>query len=209
MGIFSENSSLMQFLGKMGDLMILNLLFVICSLPLVTVGASLTALYRVTILRARGDESSILRLFWSAFRANFRQATFLELLMLVFAALACMDLYLLYHGVAGESLLIVILCLLPVAIYLMVHSYVYPLCAQFENTVEQTIKNAFILAVGHLPISLVVTALNLSPLIILAVSGELFEKTLVLWLLLGFAVEARINERLLHRVFKPFLPDNG
>lgn len=209
MSIFSENSPLMRFLGKMGDFMILNLVFVFSAFPLFTLGASLTALYRVTILRAKGDDSSIPRLFWKAFRTNFRQATTIELIMLFFAALVCMDLYLLYTGIAGESLLIVILCLMPLAIFLMIHSYVYPLLAWFENTVGHTIKNAFMLAIGNFPTTLAVTVLNLSPVIILAISRELFQKSVVLWVLLGFAVIAWINERLLHRVFKLFIPGNG
>lgn len=209
MSLFSENSPLMQFCGKLGDFMILNVIFIFSSFPLITVGTSLTALYAVTIQRANGDASSILRLYWNAFRSNFRQATCMEMIMLGFAALTGVDLYLLYTGVVGESLLAVILCLLPVAFLLMIHSYVYPLLAQFENTVGQTIKNAFILAIGNFPITLAVTVLNLSPVIILAISRELFQKTTVLWVLVGFAVVAWINARLLHRVFLPFIPDDG
>ena len=75
--MFRSDSLLMRLLDRLGTLLILNLLFLLCSLPIVTVGAASTALYTVTLREARGDARSILSGFFTAFRKNFWKATLL------------------------------------------------------------------------------------------------------------------------------------
>ena len=206
MKLLSENSPLIRFLSQLADFMMLNLIYLAFSIPLFTAGASTAALYSVMIHRSNGNESPVLRLFWDSFRSCFAQATLTALILLLPAALVCGDLYLLYIGAAGASTLLVWICLIPAAIFPMLLAYVFPLTAQFDNSPGQTVKNALLLAIGNLPVTLAVTALNLSPVAILLISREFFAKTLVWWLLVGFALVAWANEKLLHQVFKHFIP---
>lgn len=73
--VFNMDSPLMRFLSWLADLVILNLCFLIGSLPLVTAGASLTALYSVCLKMVRNEESGIFTGFWKAWKANLRQST--------------------------------------------------------------------------------------------------------------------------------------
>ena len=79
-------------MGRVADLIMLNVVFLICCLPIVTIGASLTALHYVTLKMARNEESYIIRSFFKSFKQNFKQATVINLIMLAVAAILYMDL---------------------------------------------------------------------------------------------------------------------
>ena len=81
-GIFNYDNPVWRFIGKLGDLMILNILWVICSIPIFTMGASTTAVYYVTMKLVRGDDGYTLRNYFKSFKENFKQATVIWLLML-------------------------------------------------------------------------------------------------------------------------------
>ena len=80
MSIFAPDGKLARCLNCIGNLMILNILTLICCIPLVTAGAAMTALYTMTMRMARNEEGSIVREYFQAFRDNFKQATILWLI---------------------------------------------------------------------------------------------------------------------------------
>ena len=90
MSIFNMDGPVFRFLNKMADLCILNLIFLLCCLPIITIGASVTALYSVTLKMSRDQEGYIARSFFKAFKANFKQATsiWIPSLLLLFIMLA-------------------------------------------------------------------------------------------------------------------------
>ena len=77
MNIFNPDSPIMRFLSRLFDLIVLNALFIICCLPVVTIGASITAMYSVTLKMIRNEECYIVRGFFSSFKKNFKTATLL------------------------------------------------------------------------------------------------------------------------------------
>ena len=96
-GLFNFDSPLMQFLTKVADLIILNLLFLVTSVPVITIGASATALHYVALRMIHGQEGPITRDYFRSFRTNFRQATAIWLLLLGFALIAFLNSYILEH----------------------------------------------------------------------------------------------------------------
>ena len=91
--LFNLDSPIMVFLGKVGDLIWLNVLTMICCIPIVTVGASITALHYVSIKMVRNEEGYLTKNFFKSFRQNFFQATVLWVLMLFILAVAGADFY--------------------------------------------------------------------------------------------------------------------
>lgn len=81
-GIFNYDNPVWRFIGKLGDLIILNILWIVCSIPVFTAGASTTAVYYVTLKLVRDEEDSTIRSFFRSFKSNFRQATGIWLIML-------------------------------------------------------------------------------------------------------------------------------
>ena len=99
---FNLDNPLMQFLSTLTDIVILNVISLICCIPVVTIGASLTALHYVTIRMARKEEGYIIRDFFKSFRQNFIQSTVIWLLFLVisfffYAGLTCCCIYVIPH----------------------------------------------------------------------------------------------------------------
>ena len=81
--VFSPDSPVISFLGKIADLIIINLLVIICSLPIFTIGASWTAMYYVTVKMVKNEESYVTKDFFKSFKQNFRQATVIWLINLI------------------------------------------------------------------------------------------------------------------------------
>lgn len=199
---FNLDSPLMQMLTRVGDLIILNALFLLCCIPLVTIGASTAALQKVTQSIVFDEDRSIAKDFFRAFRENFRQATALWLMMVIFgAAMACNDL--LISGFVAGTLATVLKSVLVVALALVavLAAYMFPLMVRYTNTLREHATNALILAVVKLPRTIVLVLLAAMPWLILAISLETFVSTLVFWLAIGFGFTSFMSSTLLKRVF--------
>lgn len=199
MSIFQIDSPFYDTLRRLTELIILNLLWLIFSVPLITIGASTAAMYAV--LMREDKESSTIKRFWRAFWSNLKSSFPLTLIMACLAIIAWIA-YLIF--LAGDMSKIQISDVPPALLILMffcVNSYVWPLYAQFENTTGQIIKNALLLALAHFPTSLLMAALNMVPIVWLLYATQSFMKFLMIWLLIGFAAIASLCVRML----KPIL----
>lgn len=198
----------MRYLNRLADLMILNLLFLLTSIPIFTIGASLTALYSVCFRLGTDREGSTFRDYFAAFKENFRQATSLFLLLLLWlmgtggaAVIFCfMAGWMHYLFVPFAVLFIVVV---------LVASYVFPLLSRFENRTATTLKNAVLLSLGYLPRSIIIGAINLFPFVLLAVDLLTFLKAGFAWLIIWFSAAAYCNCLLLKRVFALYLEEEN
>lgn len=201
------DSPLMRFLTKIADLMVLNILFCVTSIPLITIGASWTALYSVTLKMVRDEEGSVSRSYFRSFRQNFKQATLLWLGVLVVLALLVLDIRIL-NGVAGGTapgLLRVgveILALLGI----MVLQYLFPSLARFEASLADTLKNACMMALAHLPKTALMTAAAVGAVWITLINNTTIAIGLMVWPLIGFSLMAFGNSGILRKTFDNYVP---
>ena len=206
MKLFHPDSRLMKLLTLVGQLMLLNIVWLICCIPVLTVGPSTTAMYVILRRLLRKEGPSILPDFFRAFRDNFKKSFLLNLILLIPMAMVVSLLYLTQSrslAAAGFNLF----AWIAIVVITMVWSYVWPLNAWFENSLGQTLKNAFLLPVSSPIAGLLATAMNLIPIVLLSVSLELFFRLLYFWLVLGGALIAFFNARLLLLQFRPFMPE--
>ena len=202
---FDPDSWLMVKVSEFGDLIIANVLWLLTSLPIVTLGASTAALY--SVVRTPGERrysASVVKNYFRAFRKNFRQGTITFLLLLLPGAVALVNLFLLLAGMMDDSVIRYVVCAVPALLFCFVWSYVFPLMARFENTVKKTLVNALLLSVAHFPTTILVTVINLIPLAVLLFFTDWFFGYVILWILLGFAAIAKVNTLLLERVFRRY-----
>lgn len=205
--LFRMDSPLMRFLTKIADLMVLNILFCVTSIPLITIGASWTALYSVTLKMVRDEEGSVSRSYFRSFRQNFRQATLLWLGVLVVLALLVLDIRVL-NGMAGGTapgLLRVgveILALLGI----MVLQYLFPSLARFEASLADTLKNACMMALAHLPKTALMTAAVVGAVWITLINNTTIAIGLMVWSLIGFSLMAFGNSGILRKIFDNYVP---
>lgn len=201
--MFSQDSKFMQVISRVTDLILLNMVYLLTCLPIFTIGTATSAMYTLCFQMMREEGSGVLKPYFRAFRENFRQGTviWLIILMVVLPALFYFDRVWHADGILRYTGLVFILI---TAVGLLTASYVFPWISQFRNTTAQSLQNALILSISHLPRSVCILGINLLPLILWAVNYDLFEKISFLWLALYFAAAAYMNCGLLWHVFKPY-----
>jgi len=167
MNIFSYDSKFSQLFVKLSYACWLNMMWMICSLPIITIGASTTALYSVTLKIADETESNITRQFIHAFRSNFKQSTRLWILLLIAGLLIGGDFYVVMHMRSMSSGSLAIMWTLNLAlliavsiIYVVVLIYIFPLIARFENTDQAMLKNSLLIGIHYLFCTIVVAAIH-------------------------------------------------
>ena len=203
--IFSPDSKIMLALTGLADLMILNLLFVATCIPVFTIGAASSALYTVCFRMIRQEEGHIISGYLRSFRENFRQGTVIWLILLLLAAVGALNLGWL-DSIGGLMQTVMrLLTVMVLAILAFIHAYVFPLQSQFRNTVKVTLSNAFLLSIGHLPRTMLITVLNLFPLGLLAVNLYTFLDSALVWFVIYFSGTAFLNSLLLKKVFAPYM----
>lgn len=204
--LFHYDSPLIKWLNRTGKIVILNMLWVLCCIPVLTIGASTTALYRVTMaLAMQKDDASVARDFLHAFRTNFKPATFVWLILLFPALLIFVNLALFINGNLGTSLVGLCICLIPIPPLLFIFAYIFAYVATFEDMPLRAIANSAIISISNFPKTLAMVALNLSPFLVYFLSIELFLRLLFVWLLLAFALIAYLNSKLILKAFAPYL----
>lgn len=199
MKIFGLDSPLMQALSKVADLLWLNVLTVICCLPVVTVGASLTAMNYMALKIVRNEECYITRGFFKSFRQNFKQATAIWLILLLVIVILITDFFIMSGGTesgAGKILWGVVAAVGLMVVFTML--YVFPVLAKFENTVFRTIKNAFMISLMQFPKTVVMLAAYVAPMILFF----LVVPAMPLCILFGLSVPAWISAKLYNKFFK-------
>ena len=198
-GFFDPNGKMMDLLWKPVHIMFLNLLWVLFSLPIVTIGASTTALYSVLIKMRNNKEGKLLRDFWDAFKGNFRQATIIWLMILLAAFVFTTDItfFLNMGGLFGMAAAMLFVGL-DVALVVM-SLYVFPILAVFENPILKTVKNALLLPPRHLGWTVVLLALA-----ILTAIGVFLYWPLSGWFAFGLA--AFICAWIFDKIFRRYYP---
>lgn len=151
-GFFNYDNPVWRFIGKFFDIMILNVLWFVCSIPIVTIGASTTAVYYVTLKLVRDEEGATIKSFFKSFKENFKQSTIIWLIMLVVGVVIGFDMYFFLMMKTEASMFRTVMISVFggfALIYLCIGLYVFPLQSRFFNPVKRTLFNAFFMSIRH------------------------------------------------------------
>ncbi len=203
-GLFSVNSKLMAALSRIVDLVVLNVIYLLTCLPILTIGAANTALYTVCFRFGTSRESGICRSYFKAFRENFKQATGLWLLILLYLVCDIFNIFLFLQMEGDIKYIFVVFAVLGILI-LMVYSYTFPQLSQFVNTVGKTLRNSIAFTVAYLPQSIVITAVNILPFAVMILFPYLYAVLGLFWCLFYFSCAACINVHFLRKIFAPYI----
>lgn len=203
----SPDSKLMQTLSRIADLMFLNLLFLATCLPVITIGAALTALYQVCFTIGTNRENGVIMSYLRAFRDSFGTATKVWLIVLAVCAALIADLVL-CANLSGFF----IYCMIPFGILLalavLAAATAFPLLSLFRNTVMGTLKNAIILSLAHLPRTAAAAFLWFFPLIVLVRFPLALFNASFLLVFFYYSTIAYLSSLFLRAVFTPYLPED-
>jgi uncharacterized membrane protein YesL len=200
---------LMQILGKMADLMWLNILTMLCCLPIFTAGASLTALHYMVLKIVRDEEGYITRGFFKAFKENFRQSTIIWCLFLVVAAVLAADYRILTTMDVQVSNVVRILLMVFAMLTVFTFVFVFPVQAKFSNTVKRTIWNAFVISVVQFPKTILMIVLYVLPYVMLYFSYTIFPIVFVFCLSLPAFLSAKLYNKFFLKMEEQILAQEG
>lgn len=148
MKFFSADGALYKFLTRLWDMIKLNFMWLLFSLPIVTVGAATVAAYTVTLKMVDEQEGYVARQFVKAFKENWRQGIPMGLLALVCSYAVYLD-FELQRVTEGDSTMFLIFGIVAAFVFGMSFIYAFPLSARYENTLIGTLKNSVNIATRY------------------------------------------------------------
>lgn len=196
---FNYENGVMQFLNKVADCMILAIFWLVCSIPVFTIGASTTALYYSVNKSVRYNRGYAWKEYWGAFKSNFKQSTLVGLIVLVFYIITAADCYILY--VMGDALkfsgVLMAMILAVMVIFTTWVLYLFPYIARFENTTKVAMKNSGIIAIANLPWSILLLVIFVIALVLFFVFPVISMFVPVIYTV--------IANRILEKIFRKYM----
>lgn len=198
----------MIFLGKIFDMILLNVYWLLSCIPVFTIGTATSSMYYVTLKMARNDNIRSFKDYFLGFKLTFKRAA-LSMLFVIPLVLIC---YLNVSFIMGNGLNLPVwgLCIfaIPILLVAMFISIYFPLLGFYQCGIKTTVLNAAVFAVRHPIRSLIVLALNLVPFAMLFFYIELFLEWIIIWTFLGFGAIAYINSKILLKAFQEDLGES-
>lgn len=197
MKFFNVENPVWRFVGNLGDFFILSVLWAVCSLPIVTMGASTSALYYVTMKMAQNREGELIPSFWKSFRQNLRQGIALWVGYLVVGALLGLNILIAVQSGSLVSGALFLTCVVLALLWALTETMLFPLLARCDNTTMALFKINAAIAVRNFP---GVAAALITKLAFAAVGVFLF------WplLLLAPGLSAYFNSFLFNRILSKY-----
>lgn len=201
---FSYDGTFFTVLNRISDIIILNILWIVCCIPIVTIGASTTALLYVTMKITSGEDAYIVKKFFKSFKENFLQSTAIWLIMLAIGAMLICDYIFLgkmnlnnmiYTAIFSATSLVAL-------IYGMILVYIFPLQAKLVNKIKHTFKNALLLSFRHLPTTVLLMLLVYVPLFVMCYT---FATLFFVWFFFAGSGIALICSLLYNRIFNIYI----
>lgn len=198
--MFNYEGRLFRALSFFADMILLQLIWVVFSLPLVTIGASTTAAYYAAMKKLEYEEGHIWSNFIRGFCSNFAQSTKLWLIMVAASVVLAGDLVFSQKagGVLGSGLMVFFTPFAVLVLFTLI--YLFPIQARFENTILQTLKNAFLMSIANIPYTILALILGAA----LAAVGFLIPQILIVVVLCGFGLYFGITSVFFLKIFKKY-----
>ena len=193
----------MNGLSKLADLIWLNILATICCIPIITIGASLTALHYVVLKMVKDEEGYITRSFFKSFKENFKQATLMWLMLLVVFILLVADFMIFrFSGIVFPGWCQI--ALIAIAVLIMFATmHLFPLLSRYENSIRATYKNSLFMGILHLPKTILMMLCWIVPIVITIYVESFFP----IVFFLGISGPAFLNALLYKKSFQQLEPE--
>lgn len=199
---WSFDSPIMEKLGFVGDIIILNIIFLVSCLPLVTIGAAIASLYSVTMKMARGESAPVFQTYCCAFKQNFKDGSISGIVLFIFLALIWVDFHLIAQLSNGPKTILGIVLGLLLGLFFLVTAYIFPLIAKMKNNIKENFKNALFMSISHFPLTVLLVGLNLGMIILMMFSPRMFTIMLLIFVFFGFAFFSFVKAKIYSKIFK-------
>ena len=208
--IFNPDNKFFSFMGRVADLMILNLLCIVCCIPVVTAGPAIAAMYYITLKMARNEESYVVKGFFHSFKQNLKQGIVIQIIMLLLGIVLAFDLYF-CRMMSGQGAVYRIFSYIFVAalfVYAMLFLWIYPVLAKFFNTTKNLFRNSILMSIRHLPYTALMILVTAAPVLVFFIpSAQVQSMVILLLVLIGFSGIAYINSHCFVKIFDKYIPE--
>ena len=187
---FREDNPYNMFMNTVGDLAMLSVAWAVCSLPIVTIGASTAAACEVARSMQEGRDNGIFRGFWKAFKRRFGTTMALTAIIACVWALAAFDLWFLSRQ-SGNT----------VSVVYGITVAVFAFLGRSKLSVVEQIKQSARLAVLKPMVAIAVFVLDILPIALLATVPGAIMWVPLLWAMLGVGVSAWLQMRMIRKAF--------
>lgn len=194
----------MNLFSRISDFLLLNFLFVITSLPVMTLGASITALYSVNLKMVRNEESYIARDYFRAFKRNFKLATSAFLLFLTIGILMVANIWISFRAPETFYLILRALSTIFLCSLLICAKYFFPILARFDFTFKQVWMHIPHMLLTHPGSFLFLLLLNIPVVILMVYSIYTAFFILIIGCIIGFAIFTYIEASFFRTIFKNY-----
>lgn len=204
--IFSCDSKFFEKLGEVSNIIILNFIFIISCVPIVTIGVSITSLYYVAMKMVKKQDTYILKEYIKVFKENFKISTIVWFIMIIIGGILIVDLYLV--RLVSNELITTILKLIFTMIsilYIFTITYVFPIISKFDNSIKNTIINSILISIQNLPYTIIIIILNLSPLFLMSLFSSYWGNIIFFYTVIGFGIIIYINSIFFEKIFNKLI----
>ena len=205
-GIFDLDGSLMRALNGFADMVVMSLWWLLGCLPVVTIGASTTALYYVAMKSVR-HEGTVTGNFWKSYRENLKQAVVVEGILVVLGVLLYMMYRLAFGMDGGLSGIAQLGFQVLFFLYLIMLSFVFPVLSRFVLTVPQLFRNVLIMCIGDVPRTVGIVVIHLLPLLLIFLRIDWFFTALPMLAALIPGIVATLNAGMFLKIFQKYIPE--
>lgn len=198
---FSPNAPFYSTLVQITNLIFLNILWLICCIPVFTAGAATSALCQVLFSHISGNDDAVWKPFWKSFFADFKQGTAIWLPLLI------LGVFLIYDGIYLRSTLGLVLHPLWLAfglltlLWMIVITYAFPLIARYDASLGRCVRNCFTLFLLHPIQSSTMILINAVPWLIMLFLPDLFWRSGIFWAMIGFSGTYYLSCRICLQLF--------
>ncbi|OON97742.1 MAG: hypothetical protein ATN31_01405 [Candidatus Epulonipiscioides saccharophilum] len=199
----NEDTLINKILIGFGEIVLLNILFILTSIPIITAGASLTALYSCSLKTIKGQhKTSIIKTYFASFKLNFIQSSTAWISILICATILLCNLRFTIYLDLKPLLYMTVFTMI---LILMLSIYIFPVIATFENSLLNLAKNSLIFIITNLPTTFLLIIISVFPISLTYIDTALLPLYSFCWFFFGFALTAYINSFFLYRIFKRYL----
>ncbi len=149
MKLFSVDGGLYKFMTSLFTIFKVNMLWLLCSLPIVTMGAATIAAYDITLKMVDDEEGYVARQFFTAFKANLKKGIPMGIIHLICMYITWLD-FSLFGQLKDNPVMLLIMGILAVVVFTLAFLYAYPLQARYENTIFRTLENSFNISIRYI-----------------------------------------------------------
>lgn len=209
--LFKIERPLNRSLSKLADLAVLNILWVISCIPIITIGGANIAMYTIIIRMNEEYGGRILKDYIRAFKENFLPGLLLEIFVVILGGVLVFDYTIISKDIADRNMGNAIktgfdiIAVIMVITWLLISVMSFMIYARFETSIVGTVINAMLMGISELCFAIPAVIIEIIPIVMFLFLKKFFFYSLIIWLLFGVALLRYINMCILDRVFVKYM----